>query len=418
MKARKPSSTKITQYWWLLIIALIALAVFWPVFKFNITLQDIEVFYFINYHFGSGPLLLKFPLSYYFSQYGTLYITIDIIHQIFKYHSILYYIFNIALRILSAFSIYFLSKKWTSSTLAAFFSALTFTAAYPGLESTTWPTQFLAYVGVIMMCAYLLIWKNFHNNPTKKLAKISVIFFSLTIFISHIRVFALPFVIFPFEFYYLLKNRNRKYLQLKILHLVSLIIVFVVFYFFTDVMKATPELAGKITQPLIFAKSLLTGYPPTLASLFLFVSFILPSYHVVSFANDLKIIPLNTNFMFLATFFLSTFSTIIGLIFLVKRKIKIFTGITLAIIYPFALYFVGKELLSEGWPQLWLISTLFGGEILIFIFLDIFVISKHNIYYLEIMALGVLIFSLHLFLHWISVPLLEFNDQAAYSFFS
>ncbi len=418
MKIVKLLKAWIYNYWWILLISLITLIIFLPTLNFNLTLQDMEVFYFINYHFGYAPLLIKFPISYYFSQYGTLYITIDIIHQLFKYDSILYYIFNISLRILSALSIFLLTKKWTKNPTAAFFSAVTFTVAYPGLESTTWPTQFLAYLGVIMMFVYLSIWKGFHDKPNGKLAKLSVAFFSLTIFISHIRVFALPFIIFPFEIYYLLRNKKKKYQKLQILHLISLLMIFAIFYFGTNIMRPTPELAGKITQASIFARALLTGHPPVLASFFLFVSFLLPSYQLVATTLNKNLLSTNSNIIFLIAFLLSSTSTIIYFVLLIKRNMKSAFGITAAIIYPFVLYFVGKELLSEGWTLLWLTATLIGGEILIYILLDIFVIKKHDVAYLEIISLGILILSLHLFLHWISVPLLEFNDQAAYSFFS
>lgn len=405
------------EHYLFLIIAIFIFFVLSPAIGLDLTGSDWSNYTYIINNFGHGFLPFRIPLSFYFTQYGTLYASIAYSMQFLGTDPTLHYLNNIFFRIIASFAIYLLVNWWSKRKVAGVIAGVFFGISYPGIESTTWTAHFLTYISVILLCIFLYFWKKFHDSPSKASLFYSVLLFGVTIFVAHIKIFALPLIVLIGEFYSLVVSyRQGRFLGLKVRHSLYLAITFLVLYFGTNIMKTTPELSGKLLHPYIILQGLINGYPPIIQSLSLFISNVVIPPDLLKVLENAKLLTFSQFSVFISACIM-TFMSLSFFIYVVnKRHYKVASASLLAIIFPISMYYSAGML--KMWETTWIVSTIVGGTIFILIFFANFVIWRNNQRVLELALLSVVLLISHLIIPWLAFTQLQSDTQSAFNLFS
>lgn len=387
-----------------------------PAIGLDLTGNDWNNFDYIIKNFGHGFLPFKIPLSFYFTQYGTLYASIAYAMQVFGTNPTFHHINNIFFRIVASIAIYLLVNWWSKRKVAGIIAGSFFAISYPGIESTVWSAHFLTYISVILLCIFLYFWKKFHDSPTNVNLFYSVLLFGLTIFIAHIKIFALPLLVSMGEIYSLIISKKDRFFMLKAKHSLCLAITFLVLYLGTDLMKTTPELSGKILHPYIVLQGLINGYPPIIQSLLLFVSNTVISPDLLKFLENTRILVFNDFSVLIFSIIMILMSYIFFVYVLNAKQYRIAFASLVAIIFPISMYY-STEILKL-WEKTWIVSTIVGGTVFILIFLANFVIWRNNRRVLELAVLSIVLLIGHLLLPWLNFTQFQIDTQSAFHWYS
>lgn len=348
-------------------------------------------------------------LKYYLHQYGTQFTSIVLAYKLFGFNPQAYFILNIFLRISAAAIIYLFTVKWTKNKIAGVVAGIFFGVNLPGIQPTTRVAFFLVYVGVITLFLFLDRWLTFHYYPTGKNLKRSVIFFALAILSYPVRMVGTVPLFFLGEVYWLIKHyykKNPLWLHLK--HILSIIVVILIFMFITGTLATTPELSYKRVSPNILLTALLTGYPPVITTLWLFISNMIISPFLSNFSSFDPVVlePLTIILPLAGIFFFLTC--------LLHRKFLIaFASLTAITFTPFVM---ASALYLEGWTPDWINITSAGGTLFLLSNLFLIYTRKRNEQLTEIGLLGSAITLSTILFPWLISPQRSGNDQSAFLF--
>lgn len=112
--------------------------------------------YFANY--GPGRSMGYFDTSMIFSNYGPQYFGMAIIYKLFGSFSTPYFVVNLSLRAVAAFSIYFFTAKLISSKVTALLASAFFTVSFIGSGTTDWVYNMNSYFGIAMAMVGLTLF--------------------------------------------------------------------------------------------------------------------------------------------------------------------------------------------------------------------------------------------------------------------
>lgn len=400
---------KIKNYFSILFVVLLLFLVLKPAISLplpGVTYVDLQV---VVADFGKNLSFFHPPLKYYVYHYGTQFTSILIVYKLFGFNPLAYFIIDIFLRILAAVVIYFFVVRWTQSKLAAAVAGIFFGVNLPGLQPTTRVAFFLVYAAVIALFVFLDRWLRFHYQPTTKNFMLSALFFALAILTYPIRMAGIIPLIFIGEFYWILRNyHDRTMFKLQIKHLALLIIITLLFVFVTGTLSSTPELSYKRISTNILLTSFLTGYPPTITALWLFISNLIISPVSLLIRNSgtailESLIPimflLNICFFFSCIFnrkFLLAFASLIAVTFT-----------------PIVMASSGN---LEGWDNMLIVVTQIGGSIFILSNLFLIYMRNRNKNLAEIGMLGSTVVLSFILFPWLISPQKANNDQSAFNF--
>lgn len=363
----------------------------------------------IQTDFGKNLSFLYPSIKYYFHQYGTQFTSILIAYKLFGFNPKAYFILNITLRIAAALAIYLFTVKWTKSKLAGFFAGVFFGVNLAGIQPTTRVAFFLVYVGIIALFIFLDRWLTFHYQPTEKNLKLSALFFALAILSYPVRMVGTVPLTFLGEIYWLFKDYcNKAVIKLWIKHILILTGIILLFVFVTGTLASTPELSYKRISTNILLVSLLTGYPPVITTLWLFISNLIIS-PLASYSSNFDPVILNP-----LTVLLPFLSILLFLYCILRRKFLLaFASVAAVTFVPLVM---ASSVNLEGWNEEWIIITQVGGTI--FILSNLFLIYMKDNYkrFSEVGILGsILVISTILF-PWLISPQQSVNDQSAFNF--
>lgn len=405
---------KLKPHLWPILVLIIATGfVFAPVMQFDFQDWDyMELEYYLRATNMLSPTIFSLFKFYLTDQYGTSYILYEIPRLFFGYSATGYHFFNILFRLLASLAIYSLAFWWTKKKIFGMIAALFFAIGLPGIDSTLWVVQYYSYIGVILLCLSLFFWKKFHDYPTVYNLKLSVLFFGLALFISHIRIYGLPLILLIGEIYYFLQDKKReKHYGLKVWHRLFLLLIFLILFFSSNSMTITNQIF-KMVSPIILLKALINGYPPIIHSYFLFISnLVLPQGLLVKLGEYLKLNSYLANLEAVVFSVLIINSIFLG-ISLIKKNFLISLFSLWAFAYPISLYITSKGV--DRW-QPFLPSMIFGGTFFILIILTILMKRENNKKAANLAMLGCLIIIIHLILPWVGYPDVDSNIQAAYN---
>ena len=378
--------------------------VFYPVLNIDFLDWDwMEAEYYLKYIPPPQKTFehIKFYLT---DPYGMTYSPLGVAEILFGTSVTAFYILNVILRAIAAVGVYLLAYYWSSKRITGIIAGIYFAVAMPGIENTTWVVQFVAYIAVFLLCLSLFFWKKFHDTPSVQSLKLSVAFFSLALFLSHIRLHSLPFIILAGEIYYL-KSTNKTMYQKKLmtLHFYGLIMAILVFFlpyvFFNT--KAAPQVI-KIVPPFLILQALINGYPPIIYTLFRYITnlFFTPTV-LETFTQYAK---LNVNLLSLniLSLIMVLISTIFGCVNIIKHNFKIALASLIAILYPLSFLIVSVNL--STWNYIFLISTLIGGTEFILITLALIMYKKYDYKLSSLGLFGNLILVVFLIIPWTAYP--------------
>lgn len=371
----------------------------------GVTYVDLQV---IVHDFGKDLSFLHPPLKYYIYQYGTQFTSILIVYKLFGFNPAAYFIIDIFLRITAAVAIYLFTAKWSKSKLAGIVAAIFFGVNLPGIQPTTRVAFFLVYGAVISLFIFLDRWLEFHYQPSGKNLKLSGLFFILAILTYPIRMVGTVPLVFAGEIYWFFKSfKNKDILKLWLKHLMLFIAIILSFVFITGTLSSTPELSFKKISPLILIVSFLTGYPPTITTLWLFISNLIVS-PVSLFVNSEA-----ANLGFLTIIF-----PFLGIIFflscVLRRKFLLaFASLTAITFAPFVLA-SAKNL--EGWDNNLVVVTQIGGSLFILSNLFLIFIKNRNERIAKMGLLGTSIVLSAILFPFLISPQKSNNDQSAFNF--
>lgn len=400
---------KLTNFFPVLLVVLVLFLVLKPALSLPLpgdAYVDLQV---IVTDFGKNLSFFHPPLKYYFYQYGTQFTSILIVYKLFGFNPLAYFIINIFLRIAAAVTIYLFIAKWSKSKLAAVLAGIFFGVNLPGLQPTTRVAFFFVYVGVIALFIFLDRWLRFHYQPTGKSLMLSALFFALAILSYPIRMVGIVPLILMGEIYWLLKNFNdttTRKLQIK--HILALTGITLLFVFVTGTLSSTPELSFKRISTTILFTSLLTGYPPVITTLWLFISnlIISPVSSIVSNSGTaiLKSLTLTASSLNIL-FFLSC---------IIRKKFLLaFSTLTAITFVPFVM---ASSQNLEGWDNNLVMITQIGGSIFILSNLFLIYMRNRNKHLAETGMLGSAIVLSFILFPWLISPQKSNNDQSAFNF--
>jgi len=320
-----------------------------------------------------------------------------------------YFTLNIFLRILAALTIYLFLYKWTKSRLTGLIAGIFFGVNFAGLQPTTRVAFFLVYVGVIFVFLFLNRWLNFHQNPSGKTLKSSSLFFALAILSYPVRTIGtVPLTILG-ETYFLARNFYEKTnLKLQIKHILILVTITLLFVFVTGTLASTPELSYKRISPTILLTSLMTGYPPVITTLWLFVSNIIisPAVPNIGSFDDIILEPL--------TILLSLLGLLLFLTCMFHKKFLLAFACVIAITFIPLVAASSSNL--EGWSDRLITITQVGGTL--FILSNLFLLYMKD-KYKNLAGIGILGSAIVLFtilFPWLISPQRSHDDQSAFNF--
>lgn len=371
----------------------------------GVTYVDLEV---IVHDFGKDLSFLHPPLKYYVYHYGTQFTSILTAYKLFGFNPLPWFIIDIFLRITAAVAIYLFTAKWSKSKLAGVVAAIFFGANLPGIQPTTRVAFFLVYGAVISLFVFLDRWLRFHYQPSGKNLKLSALFFVLAILTYPIRMVGTIPLVFIGEIYWLLKSfDNKDLLKLWLKHLLLLIAIILSFVFITGTLSSTPELSFKRVSPTILFVSLLTGYPPAITTLWLFISNIIVSP-----------ILLVANFNATNLSFLTVVLPFLGIIFFLscilhKKFLLAFASLIAITFAPFVLA-SAKNL--DGWDNNFIVVTQIGGSLFILSNLFLIFIKNRNERLTKMGLLGSFIVLSAILFPFLISPQMSNNDQSAFNF--
>lgn len=353
--------------------------------------------------------LTNVPLNFYFSQYGTHILGNMLAYIFFEFNSFAYFALNISLRILAAVSIYCFVSKWSKSKIAGFIAGTYFGVSYPGIQNTTRVTLFMVYLAIIFMFIFLDRWWKFHNDPNFKNARSSVLFLILSILIYPVRMIGMAILLVVGEAYWLLsKYKDKTKRAIRVKHLIIAFATLVILIYITGTLKPTPEIQFKMVSPKILFLALLTGYPPVITSLWLFIS-------------NLIVSPTLFQKGYLSLIIMQTYTIILpiaGIVFLfnclIKRKFLFaFASIT---IVTFPLLVSGSTRNLTGWNSSWIVSTQFGGTIFLLCTLIIFYMWNQKRELAQMGFLGIFLALSNLLVPWMLAPVKYADVQSIFDF--
>lgn len=396
---------------------LLIIYTFSPSLSLEFSLEDWSHFETLTNKFGQGFPVSQFPPSFYFSQYGILLSSISFAHKLFGFNAFAYYFVNLLLRIITAFSVYYLTLYLSKKKVIALVAGLMFGISYPGVENTTWATLFWIFPAVTVLCIFLLFWYKFHERLTIKSLIASSLLFWLTIFIYPVRTFGLPMVVFAGELYWLFIHlHNNQLKRVQVIHFLIIILIFLITVTLTSSFQTTPELSGKLLSPHVFFNGLFNGHPPIFLTIWFFIgNLFLPPDFLTTLA-DWNVY--NVKFRDLILFSLST--AILGAGFicfsLIRKKYYISILSTIPLMFPFFVYLASPRLVD--WPIYWLITMQIGGALFMLTILIALLIWKYNKRLSETLLLGILLLFSHLIIPWMISPQISNNDQSAFNLIS
>jgi hypothetical protein len=400
------------------LILLISYLVLKPVFSMSLDISDYEQFKMIATAYGKDISIFKIPFEAYYSIYGTLFIYIALVYQIFSDNALAFYTINFALRTAAAISIYFLVYRWTKNKFSGLIAGVIFAVSYVGLESTQWVMHFSVYIAIIGLVALSLVWRRYSKSFSNKDFILLALTYLLTLFILPVRLQGLPLVIFTGQIYLLLKQKGKKKRRTVTLHTTAIVLTtFLGYYILTQLGNSffDKEASGKIVEPLLLLKALISGNPPVFSSYIFIVGnlFTPPKYFQFLLGKFSVLTPIFTHNII--TLLLIFISLVLILILLLKKKVWIASLSVLTIIIPISLYLSKRYLIA--WEYLWIISAAIGGWI--FSWMIIFLISNWKKYQKisEVGFLGVVILLSHLISPWALNPLWSPTDQSVFDAF-
>ena len=396
----------------LAILLVLSLLLFYPVLKLDFTLKDWMAFDQLCYPFGTGNLLLKFPLEFYFTQYGPTYVSIEILRAIFGFNVLGFHLVSLFFRATTAFFLYLPLVWWSKKRITGYIGGLLYFVSFPGIETTIWVTHYLIYVSALLLCVVLYLWMRAMQEPTRKNLELSVIAFAIAILVGHTRLFSLPLILGVISVYYLLLNYNKRNKRgLRLRHLAAFVLSFLIIYFFTDNFREIPVFSMRINSPFYLLSYLVTGVYPTLYSFMLFMgNMVVPAQLVRQLTLSIGI-----EEELLITFFLLSLSlSFLSLLFyLAKRRFKLIVLSFIPLGYSISLFLSSENL--TGWHPSWVGSALLGGTMFILIGIFGLYLWKNNRMLSEIILVGVLISSSLLLVSWHMFPLLESSEASPFN---
>lgn len=389
---------------------LIILFTLFPAFSlpfFNTSYDDLRLIK-SNAYFGKYVSFFYPPLTLYLKSYGTHLASVAIAYKLFDFNSRMYFILNIALRILASFSIYYFVTKWSKSKLAGITSSMFFGVNTAGIDSTIRVTVFHTYTAIIFLMFFFDRWFKFHYHPTRRNLVISVVLFVLTIFSYPIRMVGIVFLVIFGEFYWLFKNiKNDSFRRLRIFHLLLLILSIAILIFLLGTISSTDEISTKKLSLEILLISLMTGNPPILTSLFLFVGNLLIPFHAFVYGY------LSVKSMSMLAHFLPILGSIILVFCLIRRKFLAGFMIVPAILFPYSVF--SSIPFLEDWRMEWVIITQFGGTLFLCMSLILYLGWDKDKHLGEIGFLGIGLILSNLLLPWMISPQSSLTDQSAFN---
>lgn len=403
----------------LLILSAAAIFIFYPVLQQDLIEQDWIEIERIKADFGTvSPL--NIPKRFYLSEYGTLWGSTALTYQLFGSNLADYRLLNLALRLLAAYSLYLLVRYWSGRQIFGFISAFFFMFSYGGLENTTWSIHHFAYSSVILFCLSLYFWKKYHDQYRESDLFLSFFIFAVSIFIGHIRIFMLPFILLIGEVYYLATSKKssvsftERIKTSHITHIILITLFMLVTLFGTNLYHGVQ--AAKVVHPLILARILLEGTFPILGNFFLFISNLVFPYFLVGYFIPDAVQKIDIQFFSSLTIIIWLIGSLYIFINIFKKRFAVALASLMIILYPLVIY-RASNYLSDWSPSL-IISAAIGGTAFILITITSFVFWKTNRQYVELVALGFATTVTHLTLPWSMFPLLESNNSSLTDFAS
>lgn len=395
----------------LLILSAATIFIFYPVLQQDLIEQDWIEIERIKADFGTvSPL--NIPKRFYLSEYGTLWGSTALTYQLFGSNLADYRLLNLALRLLAAYSLYLLVRYWSGRQIFGFISAFFFMFSYGGLENTIWSIHHFAYSSVILFCLSLYFWKKYHDRYRAFDLFLSFFIFAVSIFIGHIRIFMLPFILLAGEIYFFITSKKRSILHIA--YTILLLLFMLITLFGTNLYHGVQ--AAKVVHPLILARILLEGTFPILGNFFLFISNLVFPYFLVAFLFPDAVQKIDIQFFLSLTIIIWLIGSLFIFINIFKKRFAVALASLMIILYPLVVY-RASNYLSDWSPSL-IISAAIGGTAFILITITSFVFWKTNRQYVELVVLGFATTVTHLALPWSMFPLLESNNSSLTDFAS
>jgi hypothetical protein len=214
-------------------LILIGLFFIWPSFNLALTGDDFLTFWRYQYYVEKNSWHI---FSFIFTDYGPQDTLFALIHHIFSFKPLPYFIVSFIMRCIAAFSFYPLLKYITKNKYIPFLAVLFFLTTAVGLETTNWVFNMPSYISIALLNIFILSLIKTTEIHSFKQIVITGMLFAVVIILQPIRMIFLPGFITLFSLFWLVFNAlHKKSLKYPLITLSFLLFIFLLIFLFTHI---------------------------------------------------------------------------------------------------------------------------------------------------------------------------------------
>jgi hypothetical protein len=204
---------------YIFIVILVSSIVLLPSFNLHLSGDDYQSLWKYRLYQNNITSIGWSKIGYFLSDYGPQDTIMNTIYSVFGLHPIYFYLISYLLRIAAALSFIPLVMTLTKNKSGAFISALFFSVATTGLESTDWVFNMPSYIAITFLNFFLIFFNKLENKSTFLNVSLSLLFFFLSFVFMPIRLIFLPILVICVKFLSIIRKLSLKYLATSFFHL-------------------------------------------------------------------------------------------------------------------------------------------------------------------------------------------------------
>ncbi len=277
----------ITSLLVILVLSFVGFIVFRGFFHLGICCDEITLIVTANDNTANPQALY----TLFTGPYGSQYLLMYLMYVLFKFNFSYYYITSIVLRLLAAFSLYFLTFKISKNRIVGFLAALWLMVSYAGLETTEGVNNSTTYLSLVFLNIGFMFLYRYYQTAIKtmytKTFMLSLVCFFAAFIIGPIRMHGLLFLYLLIEgVFFFAKKSSLKSVVIRIFLFLGMVYVVSQIGFF----RAEGTARFITGSPLIGVLHLLVGLQKSVAFMMInFYQIIFPP-QVLTFINPFTIV--------------------------------------------------------------------------------------------------------------------------------
>lgn len=209
-----------------LTVLILGLIVLWPSFRLALTGDDYLSLYRFQWQIGNQKLNYNY-FTYWLTDYGPQDTITALIHSLFGFYALPYYIFSFVCRFAAALTFYPLITLVTKNKKSALVSSAFFIITTAGLETTDWVFNVPSYIAIGVL--NIFFYSYIKDSTKERLGVRTLILFIFSVIAQPIRMLFLPLAVFVKEAYQLVVLKTKRSAPIIVRTIAIFILFFILF---------------------------------------------------------------------------------------------------------------------------------------------------------------------------------------------